>query len=116
MIKKYKWTILFTTLVTLLPILIGLLLWDRLPEQVPIHWDINGEVDNWGSKNFAVFGLTGLMAACHLLCVFASSADPKSKNYHPRVFHMVLWICPLLSLLLNSMTYATPWATMWMWR
>ena len=107
MIKKYKWTILFTTLITLLPILIGLFLWDQLPEQVPIHWGINGEVDNWGSKSFAVFGLTGLMAACHLLCVFASSADPKSKNYHPRVFHMVLWICPLLSLLLNSMTYAT---------
>ena len=34
MIKKHKWTLLVGSIVILLPILAGLLLWNRLPEQI----------------------------------------------------------------------------------
>ena len=55
MIKKNKITLILTSLVTLIPFLAGLLLWDRLPEQVPSHWGIDGQVDGWSSKPMAVF-------------------------------------------------------------
>ena len=106
MIKKNKVTLIVTTLVILIPILAGLLLWNKLPEQVPTHWGIDGEVDGWSSKAFAVFGLPGILLAVHWLCVFASCADPKSANYHPAMFTLALWICPALGLLLGSMMYA----------
>ena len=57
MIKKHKWTLLAGSIVILLPILAGLLLWNRLPEQIPTHWGPTGEVDGWSSKGFAVIGL-----------------------------------------------------------
>ena len=107
MIKKNKVTLIITTLVMLIPMFIGLLLWNQLPEQIPSHWNIHGEVDGWSSKAFAVFFFPGLLMAIHWVCVFASCADPKAKNYHPKMIRLVLWICPVLSLLLNSMVYAT---------
>ena len=106
MLKKNKGTLIVTTLVMLIPMLVGLLLWNKLPEPMPSHWDINGEVDGWSSKGFAVFFFPALLLAIHWLCVFASCADPKSKNYTPKMITLVLWICPVLSLVVNSMVYA----------
>ena len=89
----------------LLPMLIGLLLWQKLPEQIPSHWDINGEVDGWSSRGFAVFGLPAMLLGIHWLCVFASCTDPKHNNYHPKMLTLVLWICPALGLLMSSLVY-----------
>jgi uncharacterized membrane protein len=91
----------------LLPILVGLLLWDKLPEQVPYHWGINGEVDGWANKTQAVFLMPCLMLVLHWVCVLASCADPKRGNYNNKSFLLVLWICPVINLLLNTLVYAT---------
>lgn len=107
MLKKNKITLIVTTLVMLLPIVLGLLLWNHLPDQIPSHWNINGEIDRWSSKAFAVFGFPCILLAIHWLCVLASQADPKSKNYHPTMIRLVLWICPVLSLVLNTLVYTT---------
>ena len=106
MLKKNKVTLIVTTLVMLLPMVVGLLLWNRLPEQVPSHWNINGEIDAWSSRAFAVFFLPGLLLGIHWLCVFASTADPKSKDYHPTMIRLALWICPVLGLIMSSLMYA----------
>lgn len=107
MIKKNKGTLILGSIVILIPMLIGLLLWDRLPEQIPSHWGINGEVDGWSSKPFAVFFFPCLLLGVHWLCVVASTTDPKRKNYHPTMFQFVLWICPVLSLVLHTLVYCT---------
>ncbi len=106
MIKKNNATLIITSIVILIPMLIGLLLWNKLPDPMPSHWGINGEVDGWSSKAFAVFGFPGLLMAIHWICVLASCTDPKSKDYTPKMIILVLWICPVLSLVLNSMVYA----------
>ena len=106
MFKQYKRTLLLTSLVLLIPMIAGLLLWDKLPDQIPIHWNIHGEVDNWGGKGFAVFGIAGLMLAMQWLCFFSSMADPKYKNYSPKMFKVVLWICPVIALFLYLLVYA----------
>ena len=61
MLKKYKRTLIITSLMLLIPVIVGLLLWNRLPDPMPSHWDIHGEVDGWSSKAFTVFGLL----SCH---------------------------------------------------
>ncbi len=106
MIKRNKGILIITSIIILIPMIIGLVLWNRLPEQIPSHWDINGEIDGWSSKALAVFAFPGLLLVIHWVCVIASSADPSSKNYHPKMLTLVLWICPVLSLILNSLVYA----------
>ena len=106
MIKKHKFTLLLTSLVTIIPMFAGLLLWQKLPEQMPFHWGIDGQVDGWASKPIAVFLMPALMLVFHWVCVLVSAADPKNKNYHPKTFALVLWICPALSLIISSFSYS----------
>ena len=105
MIKKHLKTLIITSILTLLPIVAGLYLWDMLPEQVPSHWDVNGEIDGWSSKPFFVFGLPCIMLALQWLCVLGTAADPKKANHSGKVLHLVLWIIPVLSIVLSAMTY-----------
>ena len=106
MIKKNMKTLIITTVVTLLPIAAGLILWNKLPEQLPIHFNINGEADSFSSKAFGVFGLPVFLAILHWICTLGTKADPKHKNHSDKMLTLVFWICPLISLLCSSVIYA----------
>ena len=105
MIKKHLKTLIITSILTLLPIVAGIYLWNTLPEQIPSHWNVNGEIDGWSSKPFFVFGLPAIMLAAQWLCVLGTAADPKKANHSDKVMHLVLWIIPVLSIVLSAMTY-----------
>ena len=107
MIKKNWKTLLVTSLIILLPILAGVILWDRLPEQIPSHWNAAGEVDGWSSKAFAVFGMPAILLAVQWLCVFATGSDPKKTAHSDKMIHLVLWLVPVLNTVLSLITYAT---------
>ena len=108
MFKKYRKTLIITTIVTLLPMLAGVILWNKLPEQFPIHFNAAGEVDGWSSKAFGVFGLPLILVAFQWLCCLGSlKLDPKAENLEGKVFSLVLWIIPVLSVVLNALVYCT---------
>ena len=106
MIKRNWKTLIVSSIVTVLPIFIGLILWNQLPEQMPTHWNAAGEVDGWSSKAFAIFGLPLIMLGAQWLCVLGSLADPKKANHPDKVLHLVFWIIPVLSVVLNAVTIA----------
>ena len=107
MIKKNLPKLIITSLITLIPIVIGLILWDKLPDQVPMHWSAQGEVDGYGTKFQAVFLMPLVLVAFHWICVLGTSLDPKKQNINDKIFTLVLWIIPVISLLCNSMVFAT---------
>ena len=105
-IKKNKWMMMITSVIIMLPMLIGVLLWDKLPEQVPYHWGVNGEVDGWASKPMAVFLLPVILLAVQWFCILATGMDPKKKNVtEGKVLGIVLWIIPVLNLFLHVMIW-----------
>lgn len=104
-LNKHKWALMVTSLVILLPILVGVLLWDKLPEQVPFHWDINGQVDRYASKTEAVFIIPVIMLVLQWLCTLLSQLDPKGKNHNEKTMWLVLWIIPVLNLFLHVMVW-----------
>ena len=106
MIKKYKWQLILTSVIILLPVLAGLILWDKLPEQMPTHFNSQGAADGYSSKAFAVFGLPGILLAVHWLCMLGTNADPKKKNIHTKFFAIILWTCPVISVLCNFAIYS----------
>ena len=107
MIKKNLPKLIITSLITLIPIVIGLILWDKLPDQVPMHWNAQGEVDGYGTKFQAVFLMPLILVAFQWVCVLGTSLDPKKQNINDKIFTLVLWIIPVISLLCNSMVFAT---------
>ena len=106
MIKKNLKTMIITSIIILLPILAGLILWDKLPEEIPTHFNSQGVADGFSGKGFAVFGLPLFLLAVQWICLAVSSLDPKSKNINGKALTLVLWICPVLSLLMGSIIYA----------
>ena len=107
MIKKNKGKLILTSIIILIPIVIGLILWNKLPEKLPTHWNAEGVVDGWSSKGFAVFGLPTFLFVVHWICLLGSSADPKNKNYSEKLLQLVFWICPVISVLLGVIIYGT---------
>ena len=105
MIKKNWKTLLITSVVILLPILVGLILWNQLPDQIPSHWNASGEIDGWSSKPFTVFGMPLILLAFQWLCVLGTGSDPKKENHSAKILHLVLWVIPVLSALLHVLVY-----------
>ena len=106
MIKKNLKLLIIASVIILLPVAAGLILWNQLPEQIPNHWNLNGEIDGWSSKAFAVFGMPLIMLALQWLCVLGTGADPKKANHPEKIVHLVLWIIPVINIVLSVITYA----------
>ena len=102
--KTEKKFILITMLICLLPILAGLALYSRLPEQVPTHFDFSGTPNGWSSRTFAVFGIPGLMAAINLFLHICLEKDPKRANMSAALKRISLWVMPVLSVLTSGLT------------
>ena len=80
MIRQHKKMLILTSVITLLPIVIGLILWRQLPSSVATHFGVDNQPDGYCSKAFAVFGLPVIMLLFHLICIVATNIDPKRKN------------------------------------
>ena len=72
--------LIISTVVCLLPIILSLIMYDKMPDRMPIHWDIKGNPDNYGTKAFATIGLPLIMAGLNLITHFALNSDPKRAN------------------------------------
>ena len=56
MMKENKFKIAISSVVILLPVLFGLMMWNALPDTMATHWGADGNVDGFGGKVFIVFG------------------------------------------------------------
>lgn len=106
MMKQHKWKCIISSLLILLPIVAGLLLWDHLPEEMATHWGINGEVDDTGGKWFVSLLLPFILLALHWLCLFITFRDPKNKGQSNKALGLVFWIIPATSIFVNGMIYS----------
>ncbi len=106
MLKNHKKKILISSLVTLLPMAAGLLLWDKLPADMTTHWGADGIADGTAPKTFAVFGLPLILLALNWLCLLVTSLDKKQKDQNPKAFGIIFWIMPAISLAANGMLYS----------
>ncbi len=100
--KLIQWRILIiTSIVCLLPILFGLIVWDQLPSSVAIHFNIYNQPDQFASKSFSVLGLPVLMVLLQIICCLIN--DINAHKYGPRKkFELATkWIIPVMSIVLQ---------------
>ena len=105
MLKANRKTLIITSTVTILPVLIGIICWDRLPDVMATHFGMNNEANGFSSKVFAVFGLPLVLLAVLWVGAFITAHDPKRQNISPKMFSLMLWIAPAISLVAAATVY-----------
>ena len=105
MLKANKKTLIIASIVTILPVLIGIICWNRLPDVMATHFGMNNEANGFSSKAFAVFGIPVILLAVLWFGAFVTSHDPKRQNISPKMFSLVVWIAPVTSLVVAAILY-----------
>lgn len=98
--KLVDMTCVITTIVCLLPILLGLAVYGRLPEQIAVHWGGDGQPNGWMHKSFAVWVIPAFLAALNLICHIGGNSDPKREAQSQRLLVLVKWLPAALSMIL----------------
>ncbi|MDO4976110.1 MAG: SdpI family protein [Eubacteriales bacterium] len=104
MMRENKRTLILTSVVCLIPIIVGLLLYDKIPAQIATHWDINGEANGWSSKFVGIVVFPGILFFINLLFPFLLKMDPKYNNVSNKVKSLLHWIIPIVCLFASTIT------------
>ena len=56
-------------------------LWNRVPDEMPVHWNLAGEADRFGSKAEGLLVLPIVSAIVYLVMLLAPLLDPGRANY-----------------------------------
>ena len=107
MLKKNKSRIIISSIIILLPMIFGLIMWDKLPDTMTTHWGADGNADGFSGKVFAVFGLPAITLILHFVCLLFTLFDKKQKEQNPKALGMIFWILPVVSLFTNGIMYRT---------
>ena len=105
MLKENKKTLIIASIVTLLPVLIGICFWSRLPDTIATHFGTNNQADGFSSKPVAVFGLPLLCLTVLWAGAVVTANDPRKQNISPKMFTLGLWIAPIVSLIAAAVMY-----------
>lgn len=65
--------------ITLIPSVYLAIIWKRLPDKVPMHWNLNGEIDRYGNKTELIFIAILLPLLVYGLFLIIPNIDPKNK-------------------------------------
>lgn len=111
---KNNWKrIVISCLLTLAPIVVGLILWNKLPSTMNVHWGADGVADGTGSKAMVVFLMPAFLTALNLLCFLGTSLDKKSHNQNPKATGIIFWIVPMICWAAMGLIYADALGKSW---
>lgn len=105
-IKNNLGTFIITLVVLLIPMLAGVILWNKLPNELATHWGVDGSPDGYSSRTFAVFGMPTIILALHLIVSLLTSKKD-TNAISDKLYCLFLWICPVMSIVVSTLIYAT---------
>lgn len=96
-------------LIMLMSSLYLFLVWNALPQSVPMHYDISGHIDRYGSKYELMMFCSGMPAFLYLLFLIIPFIDPKGKikAMGNKYYHLKLIMLLFISALSGFMIYTS---------
>ena len=96
---KINKTLVISTILCIIPMILSIFLYNKLPEKIPTHFNINGEVDSYGSKLFVCILLPIILCMVNILLNIILNNDPKKQNHNETLLTICTFIIPLMSLI-----------------
>lgn len=79
--KKVNTYLILKIFFILLMLMGAVIFWNFLPAEMPMHWNVAGEVDRYWPKLYGAFFAPLLAALFVILFSFLSKIDPKKEKY-----------------------------------
>lgn len=84
-------------LLMLSPVLYAYIIWDDVPAEIPVHWNVHGEIDQYGSKSGLGIMLFILPFFTYLSMLVIPFLDPKKKlHMMGEKYNALKWILTLM--------------------
>lgn len=103
--KKINFTIIVTTLVCLIPMVLGIVFWNKLPDELPINYGFNNEIGKMAPKLVNII-LMPLFFVAMNISLHISLAMKEKIGAKLLVF--MKWIIPMLSVVVGSFMILKP--------
>lgn len=105
-LKTLTWVIFF------IPCIYLAMVWNRMPATVPVHFNLEGEADDYGSKQsfaYLIIGLTVLNIVVYLLLCNIHRIDPKrnAADNKERMKRIALTTSLFLSVVFTMIIYTS---------
>lgn len=105
--KKTSKEFIISTVICVLPLIFGLLIYQKLPQEIPTKWYSDGTVGQYMPKEFTVFGMPMFFILMNALVHFAMNTDPKRQNIGSMMKTLGKWSVPVLAVI------TVPMALLW---
>lgn len=103
--KKINFKVLIITcIVCLLPIILGLVFYNELPDSVAIHFDMYGNPDNYFPKLLFILAVPVFMTFMQAFCCIASDMSDKNPEANKKAVGVYKWLLPTITILLYVVT------------
>ena len=104
--QAHKMLLLVSICIIFVQTLVGMILWDRLPDQIATHFNFHNQPDGYSGKAFTVFGMPLILLALHLICLLVScSPNHQMGHCNGKIQYLLLLIIPAVSLLMTVLCY-----------
>lgn len=94
---------LISSIVIFLPMIVGFLMYNHLPDRLTTHWGASGEADGTMGKFAAITVIPAFIFVMHLFCLFMTHLDPETETQSEKALLIVYWVMPVTSLFAGCM-------------
>lgn len=107
-VKLLDLSFYITSFITLFPMFFGLIIWNHLPDIMPVHFGIDGNPDNYGAKGINVILLPLILLFVNIIehLAFNYKMAQQESQKKIKLVYVVKWIAPVLSMVLGFSIYA----------
>ncbi|WBW49792.1 SdpI family protein [Peptoniphilus equinus] len=94
-------------LLFVVPLIISLAAYPSMPEMMPSHFSLQGEVNDYASKLEVLFGLPAILLFGHIVSGFMLLKDPRAAMQSDKLYKLVFLILPILTVVCQVMSIVT---------
>lgn len=101
---RNKKAVIISLILLLVPIIMGIIFYDRLPDMIPTNFDFSGEVRSYDTKAKALFITPLTMIIVQGFLIFMLNKDPRKRFQSEKLYSVSLFIIPVMQILISSIT------------
>ncbi|MFF2291039.1 SdpI family protein [Peribacillus butanolivorans] len=98
--RKTKSFLILTSILCLLPLVFSLFVLEKLPDKIPIQWNLDGEVNTYGNTVLVAIGLPLLFFILNILVHVIVDNDPSNIKQVIVIKKVVSFILSLVSIII----------------